>query len=147
LPAGTEITVMSNQVIDSENAKAGQTFPADVAENVVDESGHTIIPKGSEAELVIRHVTSAGTVSGSSDLALDLQSIKVGGRRYMVSSEDVEEKGKEGPGANKRTGEFAGGGALLGTLIGAVAGGGKRSGNRRSDRRRCRGWDSSADPR
>ena len=125
MPADTEITVMPNQEIDSQAARAGQTFPADVAENVVDPSGQTLIPKGSEAELVIRRVGSAGTVSGSSDLALDLQSIKVGGRRYVVSTEDLEEKGKEGVGANKRTGEYAGGGALLGTLIGAVAGGGK----------------------
>lgn len=125
LPAGTEITVMANQEIDSQSAQPGQTFPADVAENVVDEAGQTVIPKGSEAELVIRRVSSAGKVSGASDLALDLQSIKVGGRRYTVSTEDIEEKGKEGLGANKRTGEYAGGGALLGTLIGAVAGGGK----------------------
>jgi hypothetical protein len=125
LPAGTEITVMPNEEIDSATAKVGQTFPADVAENVTDEAGQSVIPKGSEAELVIRQVSSAGTVRGSSDLALDLQSIKVGGRRYVVSTEDMEEKGKEGVGANKRTGEYAGGGALLGTLIGAVAGGGK----------------------
>jgi hypothetical protein len=125
LPAGTEITVMPNQDIDSANAEVGQTFPADVAEDVVNESGQVVIPKGSEAELVIRNVKAAGKVSGSSDLALDLQSVKVGGRRYVISTEDLEKKGKEGLGANKRTGKYAGGGALLGTLIGAVAGGGK----------------------
>ena len=125
LPEGTEITVMPNQEIDSQTAKVDQTFPADVAENVVNGSGQTVIPKGSEAELVIRNVSAGGSVRGSSDLALDLQSIKVGGRRYVISTEDLAEKGKEGLGANKRTGEYAGGGALLGTLIGAVAGGGK----------------------
>jgi len=39
LPAGTEITVMPNEEIDSQAARVGQTFPADVAENVVDQSG------------------------------------------------------------------------------------------------------------
>jgi hypothetical protein len=100
-------------------------FPADVAEDVLDSSGRVVIPKGSEAELVIRHVKSAGTVAGSSELALDLQSVKVGGRRYTVSSGALEQKGHEGLGKNKRTAEMVGGGAVLGTLIGAVAGGGK----------------------
>ena len=125
LPAGTEITVMANQEIDSSTANEGQTFPADVAENVSNDAGQVIIPKGSEAELVIRKVQAAGTVTGSSDLALDLQSVKVGGRRYMVSTEDVVQKGREGLGTNKRTAEMVGGGAVLGTLIGAIAGGGK----------------------
>lgn len=125
LPAGTEITVMSNQEIDSASANAGQTYPADVAENVTNATGQVVIPKGSEAELVIRNVKAAGTVSGSSDLTLDLQSVKVGGRRYTVSTEDISQKGREGLGTNKRTAEMVGGGAVLGTLIGAIAGGGK----------------------
>jgi hypothetical protein len=125
LPAGTEIEVMANQDIDSKIATEGKVFPADVSENVMNATGQVIIPKGSEAELVIRRVKSAGAVTGSSDLALDLQSVKVGGRRYTVSTEDVERKGREGLGGNKRTAEMVGGGAALGTLIGAIAGGGK----------------------
>jgi len=116
LPAGSEIVVLTNESIDSKTATEGQVFPADVAENVT---------KGSEAELVIRRIASPGAVTGTSELALDLQSIKVGGRRYTVSTTDVEQKGREGLGANKRTAEMVGGGAVLGTLIGAIAGGGK----------------------
>src|SRR5262249_26226150 len=125
LPTGTEITVMANEEIDSRTANEGQVFPADVAEDVTNASGQVVIPKGSEAELVIRQIKSAGAVAGSSEVALDLQSVKVGGRRYSVSTEDVEEKGREGVGANKRTATMVGGGAVLGTLIGAIAGGGK----------------------
>jgi hypothetical protein len=125
LPAGTEITVMPSQEIDSKTADEGKVFPADVAENVTNASAQVVIPKGSEAELIIRRVQSAGTVTGSSDLALDLQSVKVGGRRYTVNTEDLEQKGREGLGKNKRTAEMVGGGAVLGTLIGAIAGGGK----------------------
>ena len=36
-----------------------------------------------------------------------------------------KQKGKNGVGANKRTGEFVGGGAALGAVIGAIAGHGK----------------------
>jgi outer membrane lipoprotein SlyB len=49
----------------------------------------------------------------------------VNGQRYIVSSEDVTRTGGTGIGANKKTGEYVGGGALLGAIIGAVAGGGK----------------------
>src|SRR5581483_10068685 len=125
LPAGSQITVMTNEAIDSSSARENQTYNADVAENVMNSAGQVVIPKGSEAELVVRRVTSAGTVTGSNDLALDLQSVKVNGRRYMVSTEDVNQGGSEGIGKNKRTAEMVGGGAVLGTLIGAVAGGGK----------------------
>ncbi len=124
LPAGTEIVVLTNQNIDSKTATEGQVFSADVAENVADSSGQVVIPKGSPAELIIRKV-SAGNVTGGSELSLDLQSVKVDGHRYIVSSEDVQQQGAQGIGANKRTAAMVGGGAALGTLVGAVAGGGK----------------------
>ncbi len=124
LPAGTEIAVLTNQSIDSTTANEGQTFPADVAENVMNSSGQVVIPKGSEAELVVRKV-AAGGVTSSPEVALDLQSIKVGGRRYMVNTQDVSQKAEGSLGANKRTAEMVGGGAALGTLIGAIAGHGK----------------------
>jgi len=124
LPAGTEIVVLTNQNIDSQAATEGQVFSADVAESLSDSSGQVVIPKGSPAELIIRRV-SAGNVTGGSELSLDLQSIKVDGHRYVVSSEDVEQQGSQGIGANKRTAAMVGGGAALGTLIGAVAGDGK----------------------
>lgn len=125
LPAGTEINVMTNENIDSAEANQGQTFSADVAENVVGNNGQVVIPKGSEADLVLRKVQSQGTVTGNSELVLDLQSVRVNGRRYTVSTEDVAKENKEGVGANKRTATYVGGGAVLGTLIGAIAGGGK----------------------
>ncbi len=124
LPAGTEVVVLTNENIDSKTAKQGQVFSADVADNVIGSSGQVVIPKGSPAELVIRTV-SGGNVTGGSELSLDLQSVKVGGHRYVVNTQDVEQKGTEGIGANKRTAGMVGGGAALGTLIGAIAGGGK----------------------
>jgi hypothetical protein len=124
LAAGTEISVLTNDNIDSKTANTGQVFSADVAQNIMDSSGRVVIPKGSEAQLILRNVNSGG-VTGTSEMALDLQSVKVGGHRYMVSTENLEQQGNSGIGANKRTGEYVGGGAVLGTLIGAIAGGGK----------------------
>src|SRR5256885_9270172 len=64
--------------------------------------------------------------------SLALHSITINGRTYEVNSNTVAQSGSNGIGANKRTAEMVGGGALLGTLIGAVAGGGK--GDRKSTR-------------
>jgi len=124
IPAGTEIAVLTNQAIDSKGANEGQTFPADVAEDVKNDAGQVVIPKGSPAELVIRKVSSGG-VTSNAELSLDLQSVKVGDRRYVVNTADLEQQGSGGIGMNKRTGEMVGGGAALGTLIGAIAGHGK----------------------
>ncbi len=125
VPTGTEIAVRTNEAIDSTNARAGQKFSGTVEENVTGPNGEVLIPKGSNAELVIRNVSSGGTTS-SPELALDLHSIDIGGHPYVVSSRTLQQQsGKEGIGKNKRTGEYVGGGAALGAVIGAVAGGGK----------------------
>ena len=61
------------------------------------------------------------------DLVLDLESVTVGGQRYAVTADDAAmgNEQKDGIGKNKRTAEYVGGGAVLGTIIGAIAGGKK----------------------
>ena len=56
---------------------------------------------------------------------LDLASVSIDGRQYALSTTDLEEKGRQGLGANKRTAEFVGGGAAIGGIVGAIFGGGK----------------------
>ena len=56
---------------------------------------------------------------------LDLVSVSVEGKQYELDTVDLAQKGRDGVGVNKRTGEFAGGGAAVGAIIGAIAGGGK----------------------
>ena len=124
LPAGTEFSVRTNETIDSSTATEGRTYSAVVARDVVDNDGTVLIPRGSDAQLVIRNVSQGGTVSGP-ELSLDVQSVTVGGRRYLVSTQDVQQGSQEGIGKNRRTAEMVGGGAALGTLLGAIAGGGK----------------------
>lgn len=120
VPSGTEIAVRTNEAIDSKTASEGKTYSAVIERDVVGENGTTVIPKGSNADLIIRRASN-------SDLVLDLKSVTVGGKRYQVTSSDVERtaKNRQGIGKNKRTAEMVGGGAVLGTLLGAIAGGGK----------------------
>jgi len=92
---------------------------------VRDSNGDVVIPRGSNAQIVIRSASKGGRFRGASDLVLDLRSITVEGQEYLVSTSDIQEKGKSGIGVNQRTGEYTGGGAALGAIIGAIAGGGK----------------------
>lgn len=117
LQAGTEISVRTNGRIDSEDRQS-RSYSAQVERDVAGPNGEVMIPRGSDAQLVVRDL-------GRNSLALDLDSITVNGRRYVVNTEDVTRSGAQGVGANKRTGEYVGGGAVLGTLLGAIAGGGK----------------------
>jgi hypothetical protein len=120
LPAGTELAIMTNERIDSRDVVDGQTFAAQINEDIRNSDGSIAIPRGSDANLITRRV------EGNGDLTLDVQSIVVAGRRYRVSTVDQElENHRDGVGANKRTGQFLGGGAVLGAVIGAIAGGGK----------------------
>lgn len=119
IPAGTEIAVRSIDPINVREPDPRRQFLATVENDVLDSTGAVAIPRGSEAHL-IAHKVSGG------EIAVDLRSVSVNGVRYILNSDDITNtRVRDGLGANKRTGVFLGGGALLGTVLGAVAGGGK----------------------
>jgi hypothetical protein len=114
-----------NEDINSETAADGQTFDAQVTRDAVDVNGDVVIPRRSDARVVIRSASAGGKIKGASDLVLDLQSVTINGTPYTLDTADVTKAGKSGVGANKRTATHVGGGAALGAIIGAIAGGGK----------------------
>jgi hypothetical protein len=119
LPAGTALSVRSNEAINTQNTTESRSYGAQVSQDVVDPGGNVAIPRGSGARLIVRRLSDGV-------LALDLQSISVNGRRYLVDTGSAPQGQRgDGIGENKRTAEFAGGGAVIGTLLGAIAGGGK----------------------
>jgi hypothetical protein len=121
--AGTELVVRTVETIDSRTSGADQVFSA-IVEQDIESDSHVVVPAGSSAQLVIRQVSSGGA-TGSPEMALDIQSMTIAGRRYAVSTADVTLESATGSRANKRTGETTGTGAVLGTIIGATAGGAK----------------------
>ena len=124
IPSGTELSVRTNETIDSKTATLDQTFSAVIAADILDSSGAVTIPKGSDAQLVIRSA-QGGSITSASDLVLDVDSVTISGTRYFISTSDLQQQGGQGVGANKKTAIMVGGGAALGTLIGAIVGGGK----------------------
>ena len=120
VPVGTSINIRTNDTIDLRNASDGRIFTATVERDVLDHDGGIAIPRGAAAELIVRNIRR-------DEMALDLESVTVNDRRYIVSTTDqtYEADRKAGVGKNGRTGKYVGGGAVLGTIIGAIAGGGK----------------------
>ncbi len=123
-PAGTELIVRTVETIDSRNSGPDQVFAAIFEQAVTNGAGQVIIPEGSSAQLLVRQMASGGK-TGSPEMMLDVQSITVNGRKYLVSTADLAQDNDSGLGKNKRTAEVVGGGAAIGTLIGAIVGGGK----------------------
>jgi hypothetical protein len=119
IDVGTTITVRTNERINASNSD-GRVYSGQVEQDVIDRGGDVAIPRGSNVELLIRNTSS-------NQVVLDLESVSVNGQLYGIQSQDsiISSQQADGLGANKRTGAFVGGGALIGAIIGAIAGGGK----------------------
>ncbi len=119
IPEGTTIKVRTDTAIPAKPA-ANAAYTATVSDDVTDNSGNLVIPKGSRARLI------AEPSPDGKDTNLDLQSVTVSGRRYMLTTASEGKSGAPGGlGANKKTAKYVGGGAALGAVLGAVLGGGK----------------------
>jgi hypothetical protein len=120
--AGTQIPIRTSESIDARSPSDSRIYRGVVDRDVRSEDGRVMIPSGSNAELILRN-------SSRDEVVLDLESVDVRGQRYVVSTENesVQAGGteKQGVGANRRTGKYVGGGAVIGSIIGAIAGGGK----------------------
>jgi len=128
ISSGVSIPVRTTDMIDA-NAADGRIYTGVVDSDVTDVNGRVAIPRGSTAELMVKR-------GSNNEITLDMESITVNGERYAVQSAtnpvgtsgslgSTIENGSGSIGANKTTGEYIGGGALLGTIVGAIAGGGK----------------------
>jgi hypothetical protein len=92
LAAGTKVSVRTEDAINSASAVEGQTYAAEVTDDVLDANGDVVVPHGSNAQIVIRSASKGGRFRGASDLVLDLQSISVEGQQYTVSTNDLKER-------------------------------------------------------
>jgi hypothetical protein len=115
LPQNTEIKVRTDSAIPAKPAPNSH-YSASVSNDVTDSSGNVVIPRGSRAQLVAE--------ANGDDTNLDLRSVNVHGKRYMLTMED-KSSSPGGLGANKRTAKYVGGGAAVGAVLGALLGGGK----------------------
>ncbi len=128
IPSGSQIVVRTDTGIDTATDTVGKLYSATIEQDVVDSTGTVGIPAGTSAKIKVIDLNQ-GTSNNTPDLALELDSVSLNGAAYRVDASSVmESSGSAGYGMNKRTAEYAGGGAGLGALLGAVAGGGRGAG-------------------
>lgn len=116
LPEGREIKVRTDTAIPAK-PPANAKYNATISEDVSDSSDAVVIPKGSRAQLV--------AVPAEKDTNLDLRSVTVEGKRYLLTTQSAKGSAPGGLGADKRTAKYVGGGAAVGAVLGALLGGGK----------------------
>lgn len=137
IPQGTVLSVRLIDPIDSEKNQVGDTFHATLNQPLTI-NGDTVIPSGSDVQGHLVDVKSAGKFAGSSQVVMQLDSIKSGSSTYNVQTDQYKKQGSSrGKNTAVKTGVGAGVGAVLGGLlgggkgaaIGAAAGGGLGAGS------------------
>jgi hypothetical protein len=124
VPAGTRLLIRMIDSIDSSKQQAGHRFTASLETNLQVDNV-VVAPRGTKVYGRLAAAQSAGRMSGSSQLTLELTDIMINGTAYPLLTSTYEVKGK---GEGKKTARKVVGGAGLGALIGGVAGGGKGAG-------------------
>lgn len=125
IPAGTNLSIRTNDQIVADKNSTGRAYSGEISQDVLGPNGQILLPRGTPAMLTVVQVSNGTLGVGSNQVALALQSVNLNGRTYQVMAANNTQAGNGGIGANKRTAEMTGGGALLGTILGAAIGGGK----------------------
>ncbi len=102
LEPGTMIPIRTNQPIDVERSD-NRVYYGIVDRDVRGDNGRIAIPRGSQAELMVR-------VAPDNDLILDLESVVVNGQRYALRSDPNRVESQRDN-------------SLVGAIVGAVSGG------------------------
>src|SRR5689334_1128631 len=79
VPAGTEVTVRTNEAINARSPSDFRVYSGTVDRDVRNRTGQVVIPRGAQAELILRDADSDNVV-------LDLESLTVNGERLAVAS-------------------------------------------------------------
>lgn len=122
VPAGTLMQVRTNESIESKHVQEGQPVQFTVIQDVTF-GGVLAIPRGATVHGVLTGVknTNSGTLTGNSELALQLTALDLGGQSYPIATDQFLVKG---PGKGERSAGNIIAGTLLGAIIGGAAGGG-----------------------
>src|SRR5213593_1413584 len=121
IPAGTDVYIRMIDSIDTEQAHPNETFRASLDKPIVVD-GQTIIPARSDVFVKAVEAQSAGKLSGTSELKVELDRLFIGKQSYSVVSNTFTETG---PSEGKKAARNVGIGAAVGGIIGGILGGKK----------------------
>jgi len=121
IPAGAVVTIRMIDPIDSSRNQAGEQFAASLDAPLV-VGDRVVVQRGADARVRLVNAQSAGSMTGRSELRLELVSLTVNGKAYTTQSGYYEQHGAS---RGTRTAETVGVGAVLGALLGGLLGHGK----------------------
>jgi len=122
LPAGTNVVIRMIDGVDSETARAGQTFQASLDQPIMLPNGEMAVERGADVVVKLVDAKESGTFTGRAELALNLQSIRINGRMVDVNTQSVSRVSNSQGGETAKRGAA---GAVVGAGLGAIFGGGK----------------------
>jgi hypothetical protein len=120
IPQGVLLQLRTDEPVGTKHAKDGTPVEFTVIRDV-SVGGVLAIPRGATIHGVVTEAKRAGQLAGSSELALKLVSLDLGGQSYPLETDQFRVKG---PGKGGQTAGNTIGGGLLGAMIGGIAGGG-----------------------
>jgi hypothetical protein len=120
VPAGTTLTIRTNQALGSKTSQTGHVFTGTILTPISIE-GDVVIPAGSAVSGIVKEAKKAGRFKGGAVLRLALDSVTINGRTYNLQASEVTQTST---GKGKRTAGLVVGGAGAGAAIGGIAGGG-----------------------
>lgn len=121
IPAGTPLTVMMLQGVNSRHTQVGTRFHAVLVRDVVLLDGIVALPRGSYVDGVVIDSRPPGHLKGHPKLALQLTKVDIGDASYPLSSYVWA---RRGPGKGGQTTGNVIGGAAVGGIVGGAVGGG-----------------------
>ena len=86
--AGTNLVVRTTEAISTARDTPGKTYSAEVTNDIVDQGGNMLVPKGSPVQLTA--VASPGGTSDATEVQLAILSMTVNGKTYQVTSATAE---------------------------------------------------------
>jgi type IV secretory pathway VirB10-like protein len=148
LPAGTALHLRLNNTLSTRSSEPGDSFSATVTDPVYAPDGQTmLVPDGSTVRGTVAGVQRSGSVSGTSQLQLNFQSLELAnGTNLPLRAEVSQVNPNQGvggvitgePSATNEGGVqksqtrnavgTAAAGGVVGAIVGALAGGGKGAG-------------------
>jgi hypothetical protein len=120
IPANSTLIVRMIDGVDSQVNHAGEIFHASLdAPLMLDD--RVVVPRGADIYVRLSAASSAGHMTGKSELHVELLQLEFQGRSYSLVSSTYSAAGSS---RGKNTAAKVGGGAAVGAIIGAIAGGG-----------------------
>jgi BON domain-containing protein len=120
VPANTSLIIRMIDGVDSKVNRAGEIFHASLDAPLMADD-RVIVPQGADVYVRLSAASSAGHMTGKSELHLELLQLEFQGRSYPLASSTYSAAGSS---RGKNTAAKVGGGAAVGAIIGAIAGGG-----------------------